>query len=124
MLAMSYFFGTAMIPNTLPVHLKHTWIDKNTVSHGLSSPELIIETVWDHLGSYFRWKTQLDDNNRAKVQWDFKLQLRQDRQAAADHHKDIMVVDKEQKSRVVPVDSNIRKNELKKKITPGTEGKT
>lgn len=36
----------------------------------------------------------------------------QDRQAAAAHHKDIMVVDKEQK-----------KNEVKKTTTPGAEGK-
>lgn len=41
------------------------------------------------------------------------LRCSQDRQAAAGHHKDIMVVDKEQK-----------KNEVKKTTTPGAEGKT
>lgn len=70
----------------------------------------IIETVWDHLGSYLRWKTQLDDNNWLRSSG--TLSCSQDRQAAAGHHKDIMVVDKEQK-----------KNEVKKTTTPGAEGK-
>lgn len=68
-------------------------MDKNTVSQGWASAELgpqYYETVWDHLGSYLRWKTQLDDNNWLRSSG--TLSCSQDRQAAAGHHKDIMVV--------------------------------